>query len=121
MIVTFEQAKALKELGYEKRVIVSYNCKTRNLQNHVDVNANSLDDTYYSAPTVAEALQFIRDKYKVYCTVDVDYFDGFYYTGKYYNMDKIEFKHLNSFDEYPEAESALLTEVIKYLKEKLKL
>lgn len=133
-IVTFEQAKRLKELGFDLETCTGYNTRIRvnawyeperytivkpfvfrdNFKNW------NLSETHISAPTVPEALDWVREEKRVICAVDVDYFDGWYYTGKYQDMSKIDFQYTDSFDDHPLASSALLDAVLTYLEQKQK-
>ena len=74
--------------------------------------------TIIPAPTIPEALDWLRERKRIICAVDVDYFDGWYYTGKYLDKSKIDFQYTNSFDDHYNAESALLDAVLTYLENK---
>lgn len=143
-IVTFEQAKKLKDFGFDGECLYWYNedgvkeCPIEQgyMEYYYEVdcflndwNAKKIDrDLYgsyppkvsYSVPTVSEALDWVREEKRVICAVDVDYFDGWYYTGKYQDMTKTDFRYTDSFDDHPLASSALLTAVLTYLEQKEK-
>ena len=74
---------------------------------------NHLDAEYKEKPTVPEALDFIREVKGIPCAVDMDYFDGLFYYGKY--LSGVEIKNTAQFDNHPEAENALLDAVLEYL------
>ena len=115
-ITTLEQAKRLKKLGFREKVRAYYADVSLDYNN--PINWNTDDDDYYSAPTIPEALDWIRERKRIICAVDVDYFDGWYYTGKYLDKSKIDFQYTNSFDDHFNAESALLDAVLTYLENK---
>lgn len=79
---------------------------------------NHLDAPFKKKVAVSEALDYLREQKRVICAVDVDYFDGWYYTGKYLDKSKIDLQYTNSFDDHFNAESALLTAVLDYLEKK---
>lgn len=126
-IVTPEQGKGLKRLGFKEKVTAYYVDGSLDYNNPINWNTNEgLDengeyqeeDEYCSAPTVSEALDWVREEKRVICAVDVDYLDGWYYTGKYLDKSKIDFQYTNSFDDHFNAESALLDAVLTYLEQK---
>lgn len=123
MITTYNQAKRLKELGYDRPSRYYYQPEYGiDIFNDLGVSDyNTLprwEDKRCSAPSVSEALQWIREKYKIVCAVEVDYYDGFYYTGKWADEPIYAFQYTNSFNTYPEASSALLDELLTYLEQK---
>lgn len=79
---------------------------------------NHLYAPFKEKVTVSDALDWVREEKRVICAVDVDYFDGWYYTGKYLDKSKIDFQYTNSFDDHYNTENELLTTVLNYLKEK---
>lgn len=121
-LVSFEQAKKLKELGFDygdgnDRTYYHKNGKLVTYQ-HWDYYNDCPDDPLDSdipAPTVPSVLQWIREKKRIICAVDVDYFDGWYYTGKYLDKSKVDLQYTNSFDDHFNAESALLEEILAHL------
>lgn len=130
MIVPYEIAVKLKQLGFSKEcrdfymfskenpekqdsLVYGKDFKNHNILDHLNIIVG-----YASAPTVSEALQWTREKYKIVCAVEVDYYDGFYYTGKWTDRVINKFEYTNSFDEHNEAESALLDELLTYLEQK---
>ncbi|NDV94851.1 hypothetical protein D0T84_07955 [Dysgonomonas sp. 521] len=133
-IVTFEQAKKLNDLGFTQRVEHTY-CLHQKSGNHrlmspfgrMDYNQNNNRDNsekvavYYSAPTISEALQWIRDNKGIYCGIgcgyDVDneiYYHGHFFTDNPYFVCEDIYENT-----YPKAESALLDAVLTYLIEKI--
>lgn len=121
MIVTFEQAKKLKELGFDEKVHkLYYEGTVRDMAYESNFNQNLYGGLYISAPTVSEALQWIRDKVitdGIHIWVELN--RSFKYIGMLrYKEDMIEHEMTESFATHPEAESALLDELLDYLKNK---
>lgn len=118
-LVTFEQAKKLKEFGYDEKVCDFYmNEDLEDSEKLINFNGSGCSNVF-SAPKCSSALDWIREEKRVICAVDVDYFDGWYYTGKYLDKSKIDFQYTNSFDDHYNAESALLDGVLEYLEKKI--
>jgi hypothetical protein len=127
-LVTFEQAKRLCELNFNLETDYHWNVKQRKLYECSKDNYN--DSSYfYSAPTVALALKWMRDVKDIEC--GVDFFDvvSFAYQGVFQLPkslkigDKI-FKARTSYytlerhDTYEAAESELLNELLTILEKK---
>ena len=125
MIVTFEQAKKLKAIGYnlptrsyyeangclitqeESRFILAPKCNTEL-------------STEYSAMTISDALQWTRKNKEIVCSVKVAMvFRNTYNFEWYDNSDATDTMGSNGFGNvqllYPEAEAALLDKVLGYL------
>jgi len=111
--VTFEQAKVLRSLGFQKDVDFYYT------PNGDLVGEISSDwETDYPAPTVSFALKFVRDLKKVGCSVHQVLLVGkpsakysFSYNTKYGTTFGEQ-----EFEDYDDAESALLDAVLEVLK-----
>lgn len=128
-LVTFKQAEMLKKLGFEELVTRYYDIEQE--LNHLthfdneyrvgiedienDCNSSSSKD---SAPTVSEALDFIRDVKGIPCAVNLEYFDDLCYYGVYL-MEFGKNNGTESFDTYPGAENALLDAVLEHLISKI--
>ncbi|MDR1346815.1 MAG: hypothetical protein LBJ63_00055 [Prevotellaceae bacterium] len=117
-LVKYEQAKRLKELGFDLETIEFYHedgtMDIWTFDNHNAVSGKS------SAPTVALALKWIRDVKKIFgVVVFKDY--GFYvgYMWKYFALNNKEVKAEADITElkgnYEAAESALLDELLTIL------
>jgi hypothetical protein len=135
-LVTFEQAKRLKALGFNYMVTEGYNTFSETLQNPSpycrDFNSGVFTvqgHEVISAPTVALALKWIRDEKKIDC--GVVFFDvvSLAYQGKYQlpNLLKIgdkifkprtSYYTLEGHETYEAAESALLDELLTILEKK---
>lgn len=104
MIVTFKQAKRLKELGY--------NIPCWNISWTTDI----------SAPSVSDALQWLRDEKEIPCAVEmcVNYWARSYADASYKGVFLIgdEKNYSNRVCDFPEAESDLLDALLTYLEER---
>lgn len=133
--VSFEQAVALRNLGFRRYVLHYYdkNGRLNNCSfydNEYKVTAEDIEEdcnasiSNYSAPTVSEALDFIREEKGIECTVmleyEADFLQCFYY-GEYVkrktNIHAVV-EDTATFDTHPLASSALLDAVLTYLEEK---
>lgn len=122
--VTFDQARRLCVIGFNRLVNKSYNVSTGEITSHIHVNANALDGTYYSAPTVSEALDFIREEKHIPCYVDAGYCHQ-YDTVGYWGVILSDFGYIKRVQTetsptHPLASSALLDAVLTYLEQKEK-
>lgn len=142
-IVTFEQAKKLKELGFDVECLYYYDIKGEIEQSfYIDneckvavddllFNFNKDKCTYFpidavSAPTVSDSLDWVRENKGVACSVsfvfkyndttdnvDVQYFGQVLQTFPQF-IDQVT----EDFDTHLLASSALLDAVLTYLEEK---
>lgn len=145
-LVTFEQAKMLKELGYREQVTAYYVDGSLDYNSPINWNTNEgLDengeyqeeDEYCSAPTVSSVLDWVREEKRIECGVIpiCEYFAkdnkdgslsmsssfvGYDYSFFDKSNDKGEIVNIATFSTHPLAESALLTTVLNYLIEKEK-
>lgn len=127
-LVTFDQAVNLCKLGFNNPCWRTYIITSKNLipkGKDGRMNKNSeLCKGYYSAPTVSEALDWIREEKGIVCYVDVIYHPiekKAMYLGKILSESGIIIqKKTSDFDTHPLASSALLTAVLNYLIEKEK-
>jgi len=126
-LVTFEQAKQLKEIGFDWNVNTYY-FSDGELHQNVSINGFSdwnIGHCYFSAPTVALALQWIRDVKKTPNAVNFWDVVSWAYEGSYQvcNIIDIGDKRLQprttyttpSNSDYNIAESALLDELLNIL------
>ena len=71
--VTYEQAKALKEIGYDKYSRFGSECSLYKSNGKHTFYMNGIgDETYISAPLKTEVLQWFRDKHQLYGEVHID-------------------------------------------------
>ncbi|SBV91815.1 hypothetical protein [uncultured Dysgonomonas sp.] len=118
-LVTFEQAKKLKELGFNVPIREYYESSgyliTQNESRFaLQIKRNSELPTEYSAPTVSYALDWIREKKEIYCGVYpfMCGYNGMAIVQDKYNPCTIEVEPLSS---HTLASSALLTEILNHL------
>ena len=120
--VSLEQAQKLCAIGFNRLVDKSYNVSTGEIISHVHVNANALDGACYSAHTVSDALDWVREDKGIVCYVDVIYHPlrkKAMYIGKILSESGLIIqKKTEEFDTHPLASSALLTAVLDYLEKK---
>lgn len=122
-LVTLEQAKKLKELGFEKTFENVYfrnihtGAVTHDGMSVHDVIRESLVDDYELCIYISEALDWFREVKGVLCSVDFDYDlqdeKKSWYYGCYLYDDEVMF--VASFDTHSLAESALLDALIEYV------
>ena len=114
-IVTFEQAKKLKELGFDWRVIDFYHKDNPKLA----WVAGEIDYWYWnqfpykiSAPTTALALKWLRDEKKIFMNIGQMKFNS---KITFYHCDTFSSTIREDFKSYEEAESAGLDYALEYL------
>lgn len=125
-LTNIEQAKALKELGFDWETFRCYELDGL-LVKSSGYNHNKTKD-YISAPTVSHALDWCREEKGIVCSVeiqtvyhipDIEEFIGYSWIylskSKYNNL--IKSSPEDDFKTHPEASSALLTAILEYLKE----
>lgn len=121
-LATFQQAKKLKEIGY-REMVWQYFCGGEFKRSKIicDYNADSNMDgkVLISAPTIYEALDWLREEKGIECGVFVNT-DGVqtWYSGRALEDNGI-ICVTDAFSTHSLAKSALLDEVIKYLTEKI--
>jgi hypothetical protein len=119
-IVTFEQAKILKALGFNYMVAESYNAFSETLQNTNPYcrDFNSKVSTVQgheviSAPTVALALKWLRGEKGMIFLINVR-IDPKVYSGVWLAESGF-FETTDRYEDYESAESALLDELLTIL------
>lgn len=122
MTTTYNQAKRLKELGY-KELVHGYYLADGKLSFHTGIfnwNKYATIGTF-SASSVSEALQWIREKKGIPCSVHLEFEvnnkEWFYY-GEWGLIGDNKVYTTATFDTYPLAESTLLDELLTYLEQK---
>jgi hypothetical protein len=123
-LCSFEQAKRLKNVGFDWEVQCYYKSKKNNVlffgQSLVDHN---VDDYDYSAPSVALALKWFRDVKGIPSSVECDGHKCVklkyvpFYIGAWYRVWTEDNQYarnptVKSFNSYESAESALLDELL---------
>ena len=120
-LVSLEQAKKLKELGFDWQVDYYYSIyEDRNiLEKGLEKNYNEGRRFAISAPSVALALKWFRDVKKSIATIVRG--DNCYF-GEVFEDDKtlMTAGRSNKLQTYEEAESALLDALLEYYGERFK-
>jgi hypothetical protein len=119
-LVTYKQAKRLKEAGFDWLTYHYYSsikelCCNQSFQNFNDNGIWSI-----SAPTVALALKWFRDEKGVFGNIIGAYCDGkeFYWNEVFINNEWVENQN---FDSYEDVESNLLDRLLSMYYEKDKI
>ena len=116
-MVSFEQAKRLKEVGFDWDVEFGYNdfhTEIPTKEEFQNLNEDIENDIpYFSAPTVALALKWFRDVKKILNSVELTNSEDYHgiYNDKYRNYKSTP----KIFDTYEAAESALLDELLQLI------
>lgn len=132
-ITTLEQAKRLKKLGFEYDVHNVYFIHeyTKEIAKHVvgvdEIFIDEFKDNYTPIPTVCKALDWIRENMDIVAigiapTIALirNDIEVVVYEPTFFVEEDTEFVHLTlrHYDDYIEAESALLDAVLTYLENK---
>lgn len=134
-ITTLEQAKRLKKLGFREKVRAYYAYGSLDYNNPINWNTNEGldengeyqdDDSYYSAPTIPEALDLIREEKEIHCSVSfvfkyndrTDNVIAQYFGQVLQTFPQFIDQVTEDFDTHHLAESALLDAVLTYLENK---
>jgi len=123
-IVSFEQAKLLKDLGFDWRVnslyVLNNSSKEIILQKdrvfnqwNINCSIENTINTLYSAPTVPLALKWCRDVKEVFCWITRE--NHYCYEGGYSIHTEDYLSNTKCSDSYEEAEIALLDEILEIL------
>lgn len=133
MTTTYNQAKRLKELGYDKDCLYYYDNEQIEQSFFIDNECKvTVDDLLFdfnndkwwgypedsiSAPSISDALQWIREEYRIVCGIGVIACCKYPYYGAYIDSNNQEIT-LEPKEKHPLAESALLDELLTYLEQK---
>lgn len=120
-LTTFNQAKRMRGIGFPYGALQYYNIETGEIDNDVIFYPQNA----LSAPSVSEALDWIREEKGIECAVEFvgepNCFGGligYKYGGAYISKDGEVL--LDSVDTHPEASSNLLDSLLDYLEKKEK-
>jgi hypothetical protein len=107
-LVTLEQAKKLKELGFDWIKNPCYKDGELTVEPIITRKYKGIEDICFAAPTVALALKWVRDRKGIVChvTTPAKYSRSEY--GFFYRIDHSQTKSFRNYNNYDEAESALL-------------
>jgi hypothetical protein len=122
--IPYEQALALKELGFDERCLAFYNGKFLESTDYDFDNGTSKDiGLCIVAPLYQHAFKFFREKYNLFCEIQIDRttepkfcFDIFQYE-HFGNYEKIEVKEWYLYRTQEEAELACLKKLIEIANE----
>ena len=117
----YEQSKALKELGFDGECISWFEMYEFNISSKL-YNYNDISVGVISAPLKSQAFEFFREKYNLngqiaFCEYGIKTENGWRYTLD--NPTKKQFWS-NKFNDYKEAESACIDELIELVKNEKK-
>jgi hypothetical protein len=124
--VTYEQALALKELGFDEPCFFAFdNCSTpmrcsdlrTNEQKFYGVNYNS--STYTSQPTYSQSFRFFREKYGILSYIEASPNNTFDYVTVSDDFEEKDYED-GPFKTYEEAEQSCLNKLIEMVKTKNK-
>jgi hypothetical protein len=113
-LVNFEQAKLLKEAGFDWATDYYYNIEDKSLEFFdfdTEENHNEYDDCY-SAPLIPIALKWFRDVKKIRYSIGIDY--SILINGKFLRRDvpTMVLPQYERFNTYEQSENALLDELL---------
>lgn len=117
--IPYEQALALKELGYNEKGLAFYTENAygdgQKLQWFRKPNDCNNDYVFISAPTFSQTFRWFREKYELYYTIEGSIKEGFQYFVYTYEY---EIKSEELFNIYEEAELECLKKLIEIIKNK---
>jgi len=122
--VKYEQALALKELGFDEPCLSSWTYKTKEriptlygcgalLFDTDGLITNQTEDIICSAPLYQQAFRWFREEYKLYYTIEGSIKEGFQYFVYTYEY---EIKSEQLFNTHEEAELECLKKLIEIVK-----
>jgi hypothetical protein len=115
--IPYEEALALKELGFNEPCMAIYYSKDKSFSwhHHIDHTNDepALDSGEFniSAPLYQQAFRWFREKHNIFAYVDPNYCYKIW-------VDDEFFEHSVDHDNYEEAELECLKQLIKIVKEK---
>lgn len=115
---TYEQSRALKELGFDSKSVDRFGCyfpSTQKLDSHYFSTVYLNDKEATPAPLIQQAFRFFREKYDYYPTIEPRYLHSEIIADLFTPTVK---KHIGIFNTYEEAEQACLNKLIQLVKEK---
>ena len=109
--VPYEQALALKELGFDEECLSYY------FNKQLSFGTRTSYGEVIEVPLYQQAFKFFRDKYDLYYTIEGSKKYGFAFFIYYENDDKGELKS-KEYSTYEEAEQECLIKLIEIVKNK---
>ena len=118
--VTYENAVALKEIGFDKYSWFGMVCSLYEAESKHTFYANGIgDETYISAPLKSQVFDWFRKKYKIDSYIIPIGINKRFYDFHIYFENNEEIKgDGNLYKTYEEAESACIDKLIKIIKNK---
>jgi len=120
--ITYEQALALKELGFDEYCLAFYNGKFLNSTDYNFDDGNSKDiGLCIAAPLKQQVFRWFREKYNQHSFIELVYQDGIKYDYVLYaDKDEEECDNFGDgpFNTYEEAENACIDKLIEIAKQK---
>lgn len=122
--VTYQQAVALKEIGYNKYSWFGMECSLYKADGKHTFYANGIgDETYISAPLKSEAFQWFRKEHNIqsyiYPRTIEGYKNGRIFTNYIYTIKPLygnNYIESDGFESYEEAEPACIDKLIEIVK-----
>jgi hypothetical protein len=122
--VPYEQALALKELGFDEPclgrwlIITEWEAPTGEIRLQLGVEAECYDKNQCTAPLYQQAFRWFREKYKIFSSIMTEYSYGG--TISAYHINGLHQSDISKGDfyTYEEAELACLIKLIKLVKNK---
>jgi hypothetical protein len=121
-LVTYDQAKRLKALGFDWMVGYHYNISQQKAFKVSPEDNYNDSQAFYSAPTVALALKWFRDEKGLFGCAQfaiVNFRKGHYYKYFSFSDKKIAAQSEELFGKYEDAESALLDGLLSVLEKRI--
>ena len=120
--VTYEQALALKELGFDEECMAGYDKEDNTLYIAYLINAGVQFNSHYydKAPLKQQAFTWFRDKYSIWSFTYPSAYgkDWKYHIQKWSDLEKWgEVWEGNSYNTYEESENACIDKLIEIAKE----
>jgi hypothetical protein len=122
--IPYEQALALKELGFDEPCIKYYWTDGMFTKTYESPFNHNKRDNLISAPLYQQAFRWFREKYNLFCEIQIDRttepkfcFDIFQYE-HFGNYEKIEVKEWYLHRTQEEVELECLKELIRIVKQK---
>jgi hypothetical protein len=114
--IPYEQALALKELGFDEPCLGYFDPLYKQLVVWEKESTNS-SSNWVSAPLYQQAFRWFREKFEAYYTIEGSKKYGFAFFIYYENDDKDELKS-KEYSTYKEAELECLKKLIEIVKQK---
>ena len=120
--VTYEQALALKELGFDEKCLTYYYNEILVFTPIPSLNTNSFwvgrDNDFITAPLKQQAFRWFREKYDIHGEVFVDDNKTFIYLiSRFVEQGRLQSPMKGNFNTYEEAENTCIDKLIEITKQ----